>query len=275
MIIYKVKNKISGKVYIGQTVNSLEQRKNEHINFSRNGKSKFNRAIKSYGYENFDWEIIDTAKTKEELNEKEIKYIQEYNSIENGYNMVEGGTGGYNQYAVEANKKKKGKTYEEIYSSAEIINQLKNGHRKRVVEHNKTYGFDKLDKETMTDIARKGAYGLMKTGYKHSKETKEKISEAQKGITYEDRLGKEEAEKRKELISQRTKEAMKNLDWDTMMEKALEGRKKYWDKTHEEQRNKIIEYKSQGLKVKEIVAKLNVSLPTYYARVKEIENNKN
>jgi hypothetical protein len=274
MIIYKVKNKISGKVYIGQTVNSLEQRKNEHINFSRNGKSKFNRAIKSYGYENFDWEIIDTAKTKEELNEKEIKYIQEYNSIENGYNMVEGGTGGYNQYAVEANKKKRGKKLKNIVSP-EMYERAMEGRMRGFNNGLINYTFDKLDKETMTDIARKGAYGLMKTGYKHSKETKEKISEAQKGITYEDRLGKKEAEKRKELISQRTKEAMKNLDWDTMMEKALEGRKKYWDKTHDEQRNKIIEYKSQGLKVKEIVAKLNVSLPTYYARVKEIENNKN
>jgi group I intron endonuclease len=264
MIIYIAKNKLSGKFYIGQTSYDLQKRIDEHIRLSKSPKSKFHKAIKSYGSHNFDWEIIDTAKTKEELNEKEIKYIQKYNSIENGYNMVEGGIGGYNQYAVEANKKKrKGKTYEQIYSSTEIVKKLKNSHKERISEHNKIYGFDKLDKQTMKDIARKGAYGLMKTGYKHSKETIEKIRKSNQN--------KEVSEETKELISQRTKAAMKNLNWDKIMEKALEGRKKYWDNAHEEQRNKILEYKSQGLKVKEIVAKLNVSLPTYYARIKELK----
>lgn len=273
MIVYKVKNKISNKVYIGQTVKDLEERKQEHIKSSTRGKSKFHKALKSYGVENFDWKIIDTAKTKEELNEKEIKYIQEYNSIENGYNMVEGGTGGYNKFAVEANKKKLGKKLKDIVSP-EMYERAINGRKKGFRGGLVNYTFDKLDKEIMREIARMGAYGKMKTGYTHSKETKEKISEAQKGITYEDRLGKKEAEKRKKLISQRTKEGMKNLDWDTMMEKALEGRKRYWDKTHEEHRQKIMEYQLQGLKVKEIVARLDISLPTYYKRVKEIENNK-
>lgn len=271
MIVYKVENKKSKKVYIGQTKYDLSRRIEEHIKSSKNPKSKFHKALKSYGVENFDWVVLDTAKSKDELNKKEIKYIQEYNSIENGYNMVEGGTGGYNKFAVNVNKKRKGKSWEEIYT--------KDGLEKMEVVRKKfgQVGIDYLNtltKKQRVEIARMGAYGLMKSGYKHSEETKEKISESQKGITYEDRLGKKEAEKRKKLISQRTKEAMKNLDWDTMMEKALEGRKKYWDKTHEEQRNKIIEYKSQGLKVKEIVAKLDISLPTYYKRVKEIENNK-
>lgn len=271
MIIYRVKNKITKKVYIGQTVNTIEKRKNDHIKASETKKGKFHKALKSYGTENFDWEIIDTAKSKEELNKKEIKYIQEYNSIKNGYNMVEGGTGGYNEFAVKANKQKRGKKLKDIVSP-EMYEQAINGRKKGFRNGLINYTFDKLDKETLTEIARMGAYGKMKTGYKHSEETKEKISESQKGITYEDRLGKKEAEKRKELISQRTKKAMKNLDWDTMMEKALEGRKKYWDKTHEEHRQKIMEYQSQGLKVKEIVARLDISLPTYYKRIKEIKN---
>jgi hypothetical protein len=271
MIIYRAKNKINGKVYIGQTVNTLDIRIAAHIKSSQIGKSKFHKALKSYGCENFDWDVLHTAKTKNELNENEIKYIQEYNSIENGYNMVEGGTGGYNQYAVDANKKKRGKKLKEIVSP-KMYERAIEGRKKGFNNGGVNYTFDKIDKETLKNIARKGAYSLMKTGYKHSEKTKEKISEAQKGITYEDRLGKAKAEQRKELISQKTKEAMKNVDWDSLMEKALKGRKEYWNKTHEEHRKKIIEYQSQGLKVKEIIAKLNISLPTYYKRVVEIDS---
>jgi group I intron endonuclease len=262
MIIYIAKNKTNQKVYIGQTLYDLQKRIDEHIRISKSPKSKFHKAIKSYGSQNFDWDIIDTAKTKEELNEKEIKYIQQYNSIENGYNMVEGGTGGYNQYAVEVNKKKRGKKLKDIVSP-QMYERAIEGRKRGFSNGLINYTFDKLDKETMTDIARRGAYGLMKTNYKHSKETIEKIRKSNQG--------KERSEETKQLISEKTKEGMKNVDWDSLMKKALDSRKEYWDRTHEAHRNKIMEYHSQGLKVKEIIAKLDVSYPTYYARVKELK----
>jgi group I intron endonuclease len=272
MIIYKVENKISGKVYIGQTIHTLETRKNTHLKMVEVGKSKFYKALKSYGVDNFDWVVIDTATTKDELNQKEIHYIREYNSIENGYNMVDGGTGGYNKYAVIANKlKRKGKTFEEIYSTTEIITKIKSNLSNRMVEHNKTYGFDKIDKEKQREIARKGAYKLVEMGYTHSEETKKKISEAQKGITFEDRYGVDGAEIQKQIISQKTKEAMKKVDWDSLMEKALKGRKVYWDAKHSTDKDKILELKNKGYKVKHICAELDISTPTYYKRLKELE----
>lgn len=267
MIIYKVQNKITNKVYIGQTVNSLEQRKNEHIKFSKTKNTHFLNALRSYGERNFTWEVIDTAKTKEELNEKEIKYIQEYNSIENGYNMIEGGTGGYNKFAVEANKKKrKGKTYSQIYSSPEMVERVLQSRRKNVNDN-----FKKFTKEKRTEYGKMGAEALNNSGYKHSEETKRKISESQKGITLEDRLGEEKAIKRKKLISKKTKEAMSKLDKSELLKKALIGREKYWNNKHQEDREKILELKKQGLKVKEIIANLNVSYPTYYARLEELK----
>lgn len=51
------------------------------------------KAIEKYGKENFTWEIIDTANTIEELNEKESFYILKYKSYltEFGYNLkIEG-----------------------------------------------------------------------------------------------------------------------------------------------------------------------------------------
>jgi group I intron endonuclease len=271
MIIYKVKNKISGKVYIGQTIHTLETRKNTHLKMVEVGKSKFYKALKSYGVDNFDWVVIDTATTKDELNQKEKQYIQEYNSIEEGYNMVEGGTGGYNKYAVIANKKKLGKKLKDIVSP-EMYEQSIAGRKRGFKNGLSNYTFDKIDKEKQREIARKGAYKLVEMGYTHSEETKKKISEAQKGITFEDRYGVDGAEVQRQIISQKTKEAMKKVDWDSLMEKALKGRKVYWDNKHSTDKDKILELKAKGYKIKHICAELDISTPTYYKRVRELEN---
>jgi group I intron endonuclease len=94
MVIYKIKNKINGKIYIGQTVQDLNKRVGSHLKESRLNKTDrpFLNAIKKYGIENFEWEIIDEAKTLDELDEKEIYWIDNYNSlVPNGYNVLGGG----------------------------------------------------------------------------------------------------------------------------------------------------------------------------------------
>ena len=259
MIIYKVTNKISGNIYIGQTVKSLEERKHSHIISSKNPKSKFHKAIKSYGIDNFNWEAVDTAKTKDELNQKEIQYISEYNSIEDGYNMVEGGTGGYNEFAVKANRLKKGKTYEEIYSSPEMI--------ERMLESRRVNGtWPEFSKEEKIKYSIMGAIAKMKTGYKHSEETIEKIRQSQ--------IGKVIPEETKKLISTRTKEAMKSVDRDLLGKKSVEARKKYWDNKHQQDRQMILKLKANGYSVKRICAELNISTPTYYKRYAELKENR-
>lgn len=106
MIIYKATNLINNKIYIGQTVLNLQTRKKQHEN-SHKYKScySFSKAIKKYGKDNFKWEVIDTASTIEELNEKESYYINSYKSLisENGYNLKGGGS---NSFLTEEVKKK-------------------------------------------------------------------------------------------------------------------------------------------------------------------------
>ena len=51
-------------------------------------------AIKKYGLENFSKIILEECFNKTELNEKEIFWIDKLKTIENGYNLTEGGTGG-------------------------------------------------------------------------------------------------------------------------------------------------------------------------------------
>ena len=89
MIIYKLTNKINGKVYIGQTVRTLEERIKEHTSHNKTAISK---AIRKYGINNFEIEIIEKCKTVKELNSREKYWIKKYNSFsETGYNLCEGG----------------------------------------------------------------------------------------------------------------------------------------------------------------------------------------
>jgi group I intron endonuclease len=92
MIIYKIENKINGKIYIGQTKRNLSKRISEHI-----GKDKMSiigKALIKYGLQSFIVSIIDYAKNGETLSEKEKYWIKFYNSIApDGYNLTEGGEG--------------------------------------------------------------------------------------------------------------------------------------------------------------------------------------
>lgn len=99
-IIYKSLNKANGKVYIGKTTNELERRSYIHfLNAENNMQNIFYRAIRKYGKENFIFEQIDSANSIEELNNKEVYWIDYYRSYIgfndcNGYNMTLGGDGG-------------------------------------------------------------------------------------------------------------------------------------------------------------------------------------
>lgn len=86
--IYKITNKTNGKVYIGQTIRPIEKRFNRHISDAVNNilDTHFARAIRKYGKENFQLDLIDTAKSQEELNKKEYYWIKYYNSVKCGYN---------------------------------------------------------------------------------------------------------------------------------------------------------------------------------------------
>jgi group I intron endonuclease len=266
MIIYKCQNKLSGKVYIGQTIKKLDERKTAHLKSSKFAKSKFHKALKSYGIDAFDWEIIAIAATKKELDTLEVLFIEKYDSINNGYNMVAGGTGGYNQFAVDANKIiRTGKTYNEIYKSNQTIQQIIKLHQKNIIEHNKIYGFGKIDKELQLKYAKMGNVARTNSGYTHSDATKQKISNSNKGkiVTTEQR----------KKISEKTKEAMQNVDKELLGKKSVEARKPYWDKKHKEQKEKIIELKNKKIPIKKIIAELNISTPTYYKLWNDIKCN--
>lgn len=105
MLIYKITNKVNGKIYVGQTTRTLEQRKWQHLNNAKKGcRTHLYNAIRKYGEENFIFEKICDVANIDDLNTLERYYILKYESVKNGYNMVDGG--GNNVMFLDSVKKK-------------------------------------------------------------------------------------------------------------------------------------------------------------------------
>ena len=95
MYIYKITCKVNNKVYIGQTTETLEKRFRRHMGYQKDSHdTKFYRAVRKYGVDNFYIELLDKATSRLELNLLEEHYIKAYNSIEEGYNTALGKIGG-------------------------------------------------------------------------------------------------------------------------------------------------------------------------------------
>lgn len=130
MIIYKATNKLNGKCYIGQTRQSLQQRKNKHLVCARKGvRTHFYCALRKYGEENFEWEIVCSTNNKQRLNELETYYITKYDSIKNGYNMIDGGDN--NVMDLEGVKTK----HDEVMQSKEVRDKISASMKKYRQEH--------------------------------------------------------------------------------------------------------------------------------------------
>lgn len=91
--IYKSVNTKTGKVYIGFDSN-WPNRFKTHKSASKNQDYKFYRAIRKYGWDNFEWSVVYQSKNKQHtLKEMETYFINEYDSFHNGYNSTLGGDG--------------------------------------------------------------------------------------------------------------------------------------------------------------------------------------
>lgn len=98
--IYQYTNLVNNKVYVGQT-NNFQRRVNEHKSCSFNPKSVnyddiIHKAIRKYGLENFNIEILEVINNTDSydfVNEREAFWIKEKKSLitQWGYNVLNGG----------------------------------------------------------------------------------------------------------------------------------------------------------------------------------------
>jgi group I intron endonuclease len=243
MIIYMTKNLINGKSYVGQ------QSTNDEM-YLGSGKI-LKRAIVKYGVENFKKEIIEECLTREELNKREIYWIKKLNPE---YNIHPGGYGGYNKFAVRANKKKKGKTWEEIYSP-DGLEKMKNMNREK-------------SREVLGKYIKK--FGPWNRGMKdqytmpgRSEESKLRTSIAMKN-SKKHKAAMNDPKVRK-VLSEKAKiitiEHWKNPEY---INKVMEGRKKYYKENPKVKKEDLQKLLETDKSVTEIIYELGVSIPTYY-----------
>lgn len=176
-LIYKISNKINGKVYIGQTAVTLKRRMDRHINNSYVPRCTIHWAIKKYGSKNFVCETICEGLSKQEANKKEMELIRQFSSKSPkfGYNMTDGGDGPNGNKQSEETKAKKSKKLKGhkpwitgLHHSEETKKKLSEAMKRRV-----------LSEESKTRIS--AAVSAANSIRIASVETREKISASNKG----------------------------------------------------------------------------------------------
>lgn len=98
--IYKITNLINNKCYIGQSKN-IKRRFTAHKSYARLHRDSYpiHLAISKHGVDNFKFEVLEYAPLTK-LDELEIKYINQFDSINSGYNIREGGNGKINANSI-------------------------------------------------------------------------------------------------------------------------------------------------------------------------------
>lgn len=183
MIIYKITNKINGKIYIGQTRLSLEKRWKKHLyDAKRQGNNKFYKAINKYGAENFAIDIIEEGiKDIEQLNAREMYWIKKYDSYNNGYNSTVGGEVSPMHYEEVRNKVSKSLTGREFSCEHRMrISQARKGKGHPHTEEYKVYMSNLLKGRQVSEQTRE-LLRWANIGKKQSKETIEKRRKAMTG----------------------------------------------------------------------------------------------
>lgn len=150
-IIYCARNSINGKVYVGQTTESLDKRRLDHerCRSTSSRRLAFASAILKYGKENFVWSTLQVCQSLEELDAAEIFWIKKLHSfwkdpLCNGYNLTIGGRNGVGVgedhpcYGIKRThskdtRRKMSESHKGKKLSSEHIQHLKIAHRGHVV----------------------------------------------------------------------------------------------------------------------------------------------
>ena len=157
--IYKITNKVNGKSYIGQTIQSVKERFYQHC-ATKCSQAILNmvihKAITKYGKSNFTIEVIEEVESAN-LNDRERYWIRYYDSYNNGYNSTEGGQDGI-------------KLFKNLDTES-IVREYKSG--KSLREIGRLFN---VDKQTIKDLLVRNNINLRTTRtYKLSQKDREDI----------------------------------------------------------------------------------------------------
>lgn len=125
--IYKITNTLNNKCYIGQTKRNPQLRWYEHKYYANKGvtyKSALYNAVQKYGIDYFSFKILEKIEN-DMLDEREIYYINMFDSFYNGYNNTTGGDGNKGCKRKRKFEKEVVDLYKKIKSTEKIAQILK------------------------------------------------------------------------------------------------------------------------------------------------------
>lgn len=233
----------NGKLYIGQTVKSIEKRFKEHKQAAKRGVPyRLYSAMRKYGVENFTIEeIIQVSAPNRQALKAKLCYIEErlikrLQTKEFGYNSTDGGDGAVGTVWTEE-RRAKAREAAKIHFAKYWGHKHSEESRRKISESNK------------------GRAGAMK-GKHHSEEAKKKISQANTGRIGTLR-GKTFSKEHRQKISEAKKGVKRkpfSEEWKKKLSESHFGKKNhFFGKKHsEEARRKMSETKSRR-KIHEIL----------------------
>jgi group I intron endonuclease len=183
-IIYRARNVMNNKVYIGQTIKTLRERKKEHIFSALYGiDTYFYSAIKKYGKENFKWKVIEKIYNKKQLDNKEKYWIRFYksNNSEYGYNLTSGGKSG--GHLNESTRNKIGSRHKGKIVSEETRTKMSLAQKGRIIseETRKKMSLSRIGTHRSPECCKNISEGKKAKHLVNSPERRKQISEFNKG----------------------------------------------------------------------------------------------
>jgi group I intron endonuclease len=177
--IYLLTNKINAKIYIGQTWLLLKRRMGKTGENYNNSPYLYN-AIKKYGVDQFEYEVLETCTDQDAADILEDKYINLYDSrnLAIGYNLKGGGSHGLHS---EETKAKIAKTMTEKVWSEEALEGRKIGGRLWAGKERGPHNEEWKENNSNQMIAWHAKNPHPMEGQHHTPEAKVKIGEASKG----------------------------------------------------------------------------------------------
>lgn len=168
VFIYLVTNLINGKKYVGKTSKTIEERWKAHVCNARGSLNTYLcNAIRKYGADNFSITKLAEAQDEYELNALEVKFIEDLDTHNTGYNLTRGGDG--------------------VLPSAETLRKMSESHKgkpnlRKGIPHTSETRL-KIASTLRSKIANGSLTVPTTRGMKFSIEIRQKMSETRKGRT--------------------------------------------------------------------------------------------
>jgi group I intron endonuclease len=219
-IVYKHRNSLNGKSYIGCTSKSIDDRWQEHINNALRGSDlAFHRAIRKYGVGIWEHETLEIHESSFSAYEAEKRLIAHFNTFSSeGYNLTEGGEGSTGH----------------VYShTPEARLKISQALRNRVVSDETRRKLSEAKKGKKWSDEQKKMLSVARVGIIPSDETREKLRKALKGRKFSEEhkakigaanRGRKHSEESRKNMSEARRGIIQSEETKRKRSKSLRGR---------------------------------------------------